>query len=203
MAELLLESKPYWTLSWKLDSGSWLKLKVSFEAQSKITLNLNVWDKSQLLIRICRIFSALILFNILSNCLLNNKCKNFSLCCSFRCVKVLWNQEFMTAHRHVELEAQQTLEVSRVPQIYTFWGCALWDQCQSRLIYSGSTLVNLEESENFRVGIVSFKDWLDLPLSILSAPSCLITGGHALRISRINSISLSTFVLFLLRNQMA
>jgi len=82
----------------------------------------------------------------------------------------------MTAHRHLEPETQQTFEVSGVALIYTFWGSALWDQCLSRLMYFGSNLVNLEESEDFRVDVVSVKGWLDLPLSMLSAPRGL-TGG--------------------------
>lgn len=122
-------------------------------------------------------FQLLILFSILSDCLLNNKCKTFSLCCSFRCVKVFWDQEFMTAHRHLEQEAWQTFEVSGVAWIYTFWGCALWDQCQSRLMYSGPSLVNLEESEDFRMGIFHLKiEWTFLYLcSVL--PIVWLVGG--------------------------
>lgn len=135
-------------------------------------INLKCWSEY------VEYFQLLILFNILRNCLLNNKCKNFSLCGSFRYVKVFWNQEFTTACRHLELETQQTFEVSGVAQIYTFWGCALWDQCQSRLMYSGSSLVNLEESEDFRVGIVLFKGWTFLYLCRVLPIVRLVGGMH-------------------------
>lgn len=136
-------------------------------------INLNCWSEY------VEYFQLLILFNILSNCLLNNKCKKFSLCCSFRCVKVLWNQEFMTTHRHLELEAQQTFEVSGVAQIYTFWGCALWDQCQSRLMYSGSSLVNLESQRTSEWVLFHLKiDWTFLYLCWVLPLVWLVGGMH-------------------------